>query len=172
MAGLPQIIADHLQKLEPNAQFTGTLGSIKSSNGNLYFAKVGSPRDSDQYTGEAQSLQAIYSAAPGLCPRLLASGSSDGKPYFLSEYKDLASLSDKSAEILGKRLATELHAYKSTQGFGFAVPTYCGATRQDNGWFNTWEECYSEMIGSLLDKLNRKGSFGDLCSKGEEVRQK
>ncbi|KAF7979395.1 hypothetical protein HWV62_42498 [Athelia sp. TMB] len=115
-------------------------------------------------------------AAPGLSPKILVSGVTDGsdgeragQPYFLSEYKDLSGrLTDEAADVLAKRLATELHAYKSDMGFGFAVPTFCGATRQENGWYDTWAEFYSQLIGGLLSKLKRKGRFDDLISKGEE----
>jgi len=177
---IPQILLTHLEKLEPNATFTGSLPIIQSSAGVRYFAKVGSSSEKDQYIGEAESLRAINEAAPGLSPCVLALGfmnSSDnepytGQPYFISEYKDLRSLTSRAADVLAKRLATELHKYKSSKGFGFDVPTYCGATRQENGWYGTWNECYSEMIGSLLGKLRQKGRFGDLCSRGEEVRMK
>ena len=177
---IPQILFTHLKKLEPNVEFSGSLPTIQSSAGVRYFAKIGSLSERDQYSGEVESLRAINEAAPGLSPRILASGfidssgneSSTGQPYFLSEYKDLRSLTSKAADVLAKRLATELHRYKCSKGFGFDVPTYCGATRQENGWYETWEECYSEMIGNLLEKLRQKRRFGDLCSKGEEVRRK
>jgi protein-ribulosamine 3-kinase len=167
---LPQILLQHLQKLEPDAQFTGSLPVIQSSTGKRYFAKIGSPEDKDQYIGEAESLKLMYMAAPGLSPRVLAHGDAGGLPYFLSEYKDFGHLNDKAAAILGRRMAEELHMYKSTEGFGFRVPTYCGATRQENGWFETWEDCFSALIGGLLDKL--EGRFAELRAKGEEVRMK
>jgi protein-ribulosamine 3-kinase len=177
---IPQILLTHIEKLEPNATFTGSLPIIQSSAGVRYFAKIGSSSEKDQYIGEVESLRAMNEAAPGLSPRVLASGFvgnsgnelHPGQPYFLSEYKDLRSLTSRAADVLAKRLATELHRYKSDKGFGFDVPTYCGATRQENGWYESWDECYSEMIGSLLRKLKQKGRFGDLCSKGEEVRKK
>lgn len=177
-SNIPEILLSHLERLEPNATFTASLPTIKSSAGIKYFAKIGSASEKDQYIGEAESLKAMSAAAPGLSPRVLASGvidslgneASSGQPYFLSEYKDFGHLSNKAAGVLAKRLATEMHKYNSTNGFGFHVPTYCGSTRQENGWYETWEACYSEMIGGLLQKLKQKGRFGDLCSKGEEVR--
>ena len=180
MPDIPQILIAHLQKLEPDAKFTGSLPAIQSSTGTRYFGKIGSLSEKDQYIGETESLKAMNKAAPGLSPFVVASGfvdgsgveSSMGRPYFLSEYKDLGRLTNKAADVLAKRLATELHGYKSSNGFGFEVPTFCGATRQENGWYESWEECYSEMIGSLLEKLKQKGKFGDLCSKGSEVRRK
>ena len=173
---IPQIFLTHLEKLEPNANFTGTLPTIKSSTGARYFAKIGSPSEKDQYFGEVESLKAMDKAAPGLSPRVFASGVVDnesftGRPYFLSEYKDFGHLTSRAADVLATRLATQLHGYKSSKGFGFHVPTYCGPTRQDNGWYESWQDCYTEMIGSLLGKLKQKARYNDLCSKGEEVRK-
>jgi protein-ribulosamine 3-kinase len=166
---LPGILLQHLKTLEPEAQFSVTLPLVQSSSGKKYFAKVGTPDEKDQYIGEAESLNAMSIAAPGLSPRVLAYGETEGRPYFLSEYKDIGRLSHTAAETLGKRLAEELHKYRSTKGFGFDVPTYCGATRQENGWFKTWAECFDALMGGLLTKLGR--GLGDLRAKGEEVRR-
>lgn len=179
MPDIVNIILPHLHNIEPGAQFTFSLPIVTSSAGYTYYAKLGNVTESDQYIGEAESLKAIHDAAPGLTPRLLASGvvggdsnEAAGRAYFLSEYKDMGSLSEKSAELLGKRLATELHTFKSNKGYGFNVPTYCGATRQENGWFETWEECYSSMIENLLSKLNDRRRSTELIAKGEEVRSR
>ncbi|KAG1828137.1 Fructosamine/Ketosamine-3-kinase [Suillus variegatus] len=177
---MDKIFLPHLQKIEPHAQFVFSFPIIESSLGRKYYAKVGSLSEREQFVGEAESLRAIYNAAPGLAPQVFAAVGPDNpattseRPYFLSEYRNITSLTSnhKAGEELGMRLATELHVYKSTMGFGFHVPTFCGATRQDNGWYQTWEECYSAMIGSLLAMLRDKGSFSELCTKGEQVRSK
>ena len=172
------IFLPHLLSEEQDVQFTLNLPLITSSTGKRYYAKVGSAGEKDQYFGEAESLRAIHEAAPRLAPRLLASGvtgeempSGMRKPYFLSEYKDIGNLSIKSAERLGERLSKELHTFKSTSGYGFSVPTYCGATRQNNGWFDTWEECYSTMVNNLLLKLS-KSRYSEILHKGDEVRKR
>lgn len=179
MPDIASIFLRHLHNIEPDAQFTFSLPVVRSSAGNKYYAKLGNVTDSDQYIGEAESLNAIHAAAPGLAPRVFASGvvSGDsnegiGRPYFLSEYKEIGSLSVESAELLGERMATELHAFKSNKGYGFDVPTYCGATRQENGWFESWEECYSSMIENLLLKLKGRRGSTELIAKGEEVRSR
>ncbi|KAG1813260.1 fructosamine kinase PKL/CAK/FruK [Suillus subaureus] len=152
---MDEIFLPHLQKIEPHAHFTFSFPIIESSLGRKYYAKVGSFSEREQFVGEAESLRAIHNAAPGLAPQVLAavgpddSAATSEQPYFL--------------------LATELHVYKSTMGFGFHVPTFCGATRQDNNWHQTWEECYSAMIGNLLAKLRDKGTFSELCIKGEQL---
>ncbi|THH19056.1 hypothetical protein EW146_g2033 [Bondarzewia mesenterica] len=179
---IPSIILQHLQKLEPGNQFTGSLPRVDSSSGNRYFAKVGSAGEKEQYVGEAESLKAMSAAAPGLVPDVLASGvvddsgqesaNGEGRPYFISEYKDLTILTDRSGEVLGRRLATEMHQYKSTNGFGFHVPTFCGPTRLRNGWYETWEKCFDVMIGDLLNTLQARGKYAEICRKGEEIRKR
>lgn len=166
---LPHFLLDCLHNLEPDAEFTGTLPKIRSSSGKIYFCKFGQPRDEEQYVGEAESLKAIQIAAPGLAPSVLRSGVNDSQPYFISEYKELGNLTEQTSITLAKRLATELHAYKSLKGFGFAVPTYCGATHLKNGWFESWDKCYSAMITDLLSQLRKRGDYTDLCNKGDAV---
>ncbi|KAF8832124.1 hypothetical protein HHX47_DHR1001018 [Lentinula edodes] len=168
---LPSIILNELAKIEPSAEFAGRLGGrVQSSSGKVYFVKLGTSDEAEQYIGEADSLRAINTGAPGLAPRVFATGTfENGRPFFISEYKDICNLTEKSAVILAKRLATEMHSYQSQYGFGFEVPTYCGATRMKNGWYDSWEKCYSEMIGDLLEKLKKRGRYEKLCAKGESI---
>ncbi|KAF7347668.1 Fructosamine kinase PKL/CAK/FruK [Mycena venus] len=168
---VPPVLLEQLQRLEPDAEFTGSLPRLTSSTGRHYFAKIGTAREEEQYIGEAESLKHIAAAAPGLAPSVMASGSDGKVPYMITEYKDLTSLDDAAAKLLGKRLATELHRYQGPNDeFGFGVPTYCGATRLQNGWFDCWDDCFSAMIGDLLTQLRKKGGFASLCAKGEKVR--
>jgi hypothetical protein len=167
---LPRIVLENLEKIEPGAQFSGNLPKVQSSAGQSYFAKLGSPSEYEQYLGEARSLEAISAAAPGLAPAIIAYGNSeDGKPFFISEYKSITALSSGAPTILAKRLATELHQYKSHEGYGFEIPTFCGATRQKNGWYKTWEQCYSNLIGNLLEGLSRR-DYGAIVVKGERIQ--
>jgi protein-ribulosamine 3-kinase len=168
------ILLKHLTRLEPDAEFTRTSYGYKSSTGASYFAKVGSISEREQYVGEAESLKVMNVAAPGLVPKLFAFGIDDdkGRPYFISEYKDMVSLSEQAAGVLGKRLASEMHQFKSTRGFGFDVPTFCGATRLANGWSKTWEECFDKLIAGLLEKLRSRGGYEELVAKAEQVRSK
>jgi protein-ribulosamine 3-kinase len=74
-------------------------------------------------------LKEIQAAAPGLAPKVYKFGflankvEEDGdegarseRPFMISEYKFLQPLSGKQSLELAKRLALELHAYKSDQG--------------------------------------------------------
>lgn len=172
MPVIPQNIVQKLREIEPTASFSGLLPHIISSSKVSYFVKVGSPLEQAQYAGEAESLKAIEDAAPSLSPHLFMSGILEsGAPYFISEYKELISLSSDAAVILAKRMATELHCPKSTTpGFGFSIPTYCGVTKLSNGWFQRWDDCYSVMIGELLFQLEHKGGLDSLCRMGKVMQ--
>ena len=182
-ATVHRLFAKAIQKEEPGVTVSAaSTPPIQSSSGRGYIGKIGSPSQKEQFIGEAESLRGINIAAPGLAPKLLAAGVFDeetaendgeiGKPYFLCEYKDMGTLTDSAAKILGKRLATELHAYKGTMGFGFHVPTFCGATRQANGWHDSWEECFDALIGGLIDALKKRGGYEALCKQGNVVRKR
>jgi protein-ribulosamine 3-kinase len=169
---IPHSLLVRLKEIEPQTEFTGSLPRVQSSSGNLYFAKIGSLSDVEQYTGEAESLKAIEAAAPGLAPRVLSFERDDAnRPTFISEYKELDRLTDSSAKVLARRLATELHAYESPNGYGFHVPTFCGATKLKNGWYESWEACFGAMISDLLDQLRRSVPYRVLCGKGDKVVQ-
>jgi len=159
---------------EADSQLDVQLPVVRSSSGAKYYAKIGSRSEQEQYVGEAESLKHMSSGAPSICPFLLSSGvTDDALPYFISEYKELSGLSTESSQKLAKRLATEMHRYKSENGkFGFHVPTFCGLTRLANGWYDTWEECYFAHIGGLLEGLRSVEGNKELCEKGELVRQR
>lgn len=181
---IPRVILKHLQDIEPSGTFNGSLPRIQSSSGRVYYAKFGLSKDREQWEGEAESLKSMHQAAPGIAPKPFAFGVVDeegnevdasdhsGRPFFLSEYSDFSSLTNDAAIRLGKRMATEMHKYESTQGFGFGVPTYCGATRFQNGWYKTWAECFDSMIGQMLGHLEQQGRFARLRSKGKELRER
>ncbi|KAH7320423.1 fructosamine kinase [Rhizoctonia solani] len=168
-------LVEKLRELFPGDTFTSGGGPrIPSSSGRMYYAKVGTSSETEQYRAETRSLELMFAAAPGLCPNVI-SASHEGRPYLISDYLNLSSLSSsaRASNILAQRLATELHATRSENGkYGFECPTFCGETKIDNGWYDTWADAYNAMIGGLLDKLERKGSYKELCGKGREVQQR
>ncbi|KAH8118559.1 fructosamine kinase PKL/CAK/FruK [Phellopilus nigrolimitatus] len=166
------ILLQKFQEIEPGSDFGFSLPIVTSSSGKRYYAKAGRPSEQEQYVGEAESLRHIARAAPGLAPRVFDSGiDSNGRPFFISEYLDTTHHSGASMARLATRLATELHAYKSTQGFGFSVPTFCGETRMENGWYEKWEECYDALIGGLQAGLEKRSGNKILCGKIAAVRK-
>ncbi|KAG9082204.1 hypothetical protein FRC07_014280, partial [Ceratobasidium sp. 392] len=165
-----------LTQLFPDETFTAASGPrITSSSGSTYYAKVGSSSESEQYRAESRSLELMSAAAPGLCPHVVLASRTESRPFLISDYLDLFSLSSsaRASSTLARRLASELHASKSDNGkFGFECPTFCGATKVDNGWYDTWESAYSAMIGGLLDKLEKRGPYKELCARGREVQER
>jgi fructosamine-3-kinase len=168
-------LIEKLESLFPGETFTtGSGPKISSSSGRAYYAKVGTSGETEQYRAETRSLELMSAAAPGLCPNVI-SASYEGRSYLISEYLNLSSLSSSTgaSAILARRLASELHAAKPENGkYGFECPTFCGATRVDNGWYDTWADAYNAMIGGLLDKLEQVGSYKELCNRGREVQQR
>jgi fructosamine-3-kinase len=180
-SALPPHIHKQLARVEPGTQFSGGLPQVLSSSGRSYYAKFGSQRDKGQYVTEAESLKAIGLAAPGLVPALLAFGFADengrdadsgkGNPYFITEYKYMTPLTERSGAILGRRLATEVHNCTSPKGFGAEVPPYYGGvTRLRHGWYRTWEQYVDALVGDLLSTLWARGGHSDLCQKGQAIR--
>ena len=178
---LPPHLHKQLARIEPGAQFSGGLPQVLSSSGRSYYAKTGSQKDIGPYVTEVESLKAIGRAAPGLVPTLMAFGfadeggreadSSKGSPYFITEYRYMTPLTERSAAILGRRLATEVHNYTSPKGFGSeVVPYYGGVTRLRHGWYRTWERYVDGLVEDLLSILEARGGYSDLCRKGQAIR--
>ncbi|KAG8910787.1 hypothetical protein FRC00_007557, partial [Tulasnella sp. 408] len=179
MSGIAPSVLNALNALDPDATYSQAGGpKVKSSKGDIFFVKTGHARNYDHWKGEAESLKAMYAAAPGICPRLIAFGDdeeSKQRPYMISEYKQFTSLSSTSGKVLAKRMALELHEPKNSEAeakgrFGFEWPTYCGATRLENGWFDTWDEAYASLIKTLLDGLRQEGrTYSEICNLGDQV---
>ncbi|KAN0124814.1 Fructosamine/Ketosamine-3-kinase [Russula decolorans] len=180
-SAVPPHVHKQLARIEPGAHFRGMLPQVLSSSGRSYYAKTGSQKDKGAYVTEVESLKAIGHAAPGLVPTLLAFGfadedgreadSSKGSPFFITEYKYMTPLTERSGAILGRRLATEVHNYASPKGFGSDVqPYYGGATRLRHGWYRTWEQYVNALVGDLLSTLEGRGGYSDLCRKGQAIR--
>ncbi|KAG8983811.1 hypothetical protein FRB90_005724 [Tulasnella sp. 427] len=179
MSSIAPSVLSALSSLDPNATYTQAGGpKVKSSKGDIFYVKTGGARYYDQWKGEAESLKAMHAAAPGICPRLIAFGEdeeSKQKPYMISEYKEFSSLSSPSGKNLARRMALELHEPRNSEAgakgkFGFQWPTYCGATRLENGWFDTWDEAYGSLIKTLLDNLRQEGrSYSEICDLGDQV---
>ncbi|OCB89541.1 fructosamine kinase PKL/CAK/FruK [Sanghuangporus baumii] len=154
-----RILSQKLSEIEPGAKFLFNLPIVTSaSSGKKYYAKCGRRSEREQYIGEIESLKHIYRAAPGLAPKVFHSGvDDDGTPYMISDYLDIRRHDSKTLTKLATRLATELHRYKSEKGFGFDVPTFCGATRLENGWYEKG--------------LQEQGDYNSLCPKIRRVRE-
>ena len=173
---IPPILEAALKRIEPSATFSGSPPRVSSSSRAIYYVKLGTPLEVEQYAGEGAALRLFERSSPGIAPKVVEDGvdGSTGKPYMISEYIDVESstLSSSAAQYLAEKLATQVHSLTSENGkFGFPIPTHCGVTRIENGWFDTWKEAYSKMIDRLLDEIEQKGRdpSGQLVKMGKEV---
>lgn len=123
-----------------------------------FFVKWSASCPPDIFVREAQGLEALRSAASEIViPRVVAAREPAGRdPAFLIiEYLEPAgreTLPDD--EKLGRGLAA-IHRVRADR-FGFDAPTYCGLTRQDNRWRDSWIDFYREQrLQPLVDALSK-----------------
>lgn len=110
-----------------------------AQTGKTYIAKLASGNTS-QLIGEAEGLKRMWETSPGLVPKLHIKEELDNgkRALFISDYINIGSMGAATMARLAEKMANELHnpdkQLKDVKGFGFPVPTHCGATEQDNTW--------------------------------------
>jgi len=141
--------------------------------GTHYFAKTSAHASAKQVRAEAASLAAMARTAPaGLVPRILGYRERDGVVALVTGY---AGGRRGDMRLLGERLA-KMHIPPPreegeqeqeqeqedmtrpptmyTGEYGFPVPTFCGATEQDNTWTVSWEDFFRDRrLGSLVERI-------------------
>ncbi len=121
------------------------------------FVKTTDAPAAGEFASEAAGLAA--SAASGTTlrvPRVLAV--SDASPAFLA-LEDLGAGRARGDhdEAVGRGLA-KLHRATDPRGFGFECDTFCGGTRQDNHWLESWVEFFRERrLAPLLGAARERG---------------
>ncbi|KAK6525494.1 hypothetical protein TWF694_005626 [Orbilia ellipsospora] len=114
--------------------------------------------------GEFESLNAIYSVVPDLCPRPISCGSMRGGYYFIAtefiKFRgwDLRILqkSCNDSDSLAVKLA-KLHSQPapSERKYGFPMVTCCGKTPQDNSYEESWASFFiKRRLLPILDKCH------------------
>ena len=156
---------------------TSTPDDGGSQTSKTYFVKTGTgPDAASMFLGEHHSLNAIHSILPSFCPRSYANGtftSNPSKHFLVTNFLDLrATGASGSGEAFAQKLA-KMHTTPAPipEGydkpmFGFPVPTYCGATEQDNSWKDDWVEFYAD---NRLRHVLRKGE--ERNGKNKELRE-
>ena len=135
-----------------------------------FFLKTGQGKDAENmFAGEHASLNALHSI-PSLCPQSFAHGKMDnGGAFLVTDFLDMSSFrssSDDTEKGSGMSLAQKLAKLHTTpapipQGyekhmFGFAVPTCCGDTEQENDFTESWAEFYANhRLLAILKKSER-----------------
>lgn len=136
---------------------------IYSDGTTSYFTKISSSLP--QLRAENASLIALSATAPeGFVPRPFALLEEGGRGAMISQYFNLGG--SKNQRELGLKLA-QMHQKPPqdrwdglgyTGKFGFAMPTYCGVTEQDNTWSDSWKEFFVERrLGDMVRRIGDSG---------------
>jgi len=135
---------------------------VETSAGD-FFVKWNEAGPNDLFLREAEGLREIAAARSELVvPRVFGAwGPEGGRPAMIAmEYLPPARAAE-GEEALGRGLAA-LHR-RTAARFGFAGPTYCGATHQDNTWTATWVEFFRERRLRAIVRMveDERGLDGD-----------
>ncbi|KAI4273225.1 MAG: hypothetical protein LQ337_004785 [Flavoplaca oasis] len=116
------------------------------------FMKTGP--DQDMFRGEYESLAALHTAVPSLCPQPLTYGKLRDSPdyYLLTDFIDIDA--SPNGQTSGMSLAQKLAQLHSTPPpipvgfakpcFGFHLSTCVGRTLQINTWNRSWPKFFAE----------------------------
>jgi protein-ribulosamine 3-kinase len=150
---------------------------ITGPSGASWFAKTG--HNVSQMRGETAGLRAMAATAPpGLVPLVLGFevASNGQEAGMVSQYFDLTSGkgATETQRELGRKLA-KMHTRppEGTPGYtgeyGFAVPTHCGVTEQDNTWEDSWEVFYRDRrLGDLVKRIGD----GQISKEWDRLKQR
>ncbi|KAK6497060.1 hypothetical protein TWF506_004543 [Arthrobotrys conoides] len=145
-----------------------------------FFVKTGAGESSKiMFEGEYESLNAIHTTVPELCPRPIACGKLQDGSYFLAtEFLQLggAGLSRRRSgggkDTLALKLA-KLHSQPAPSDgkYGFPVTTCCGSTPQDNTYEDTWSSFFinRRLLPILNACIKSNGSQPDLANHVNQV---
>ena len=140
-----------------------------------YFMKTGP--DGEMFRGEHESLNAVHSTVPSLCPRSIAHGKLSDSPdsFLLTEFIDMEveaspngfNNSQVSGLSLAQKLA-QLHTAPvpvpkgfSQPVFGFHVMTCVGRTPQNNAWSRSWPKFFAENRLRIVCELVERNHGAD-----------
>ena len=167
---LPPLLTQAFKNAGISLSSPSVAGTTVTEGGKKYFAKTSS--NVPQAIGEAESLKHMALTAPsGFVPAFYGIQVEGNKAGMVSEHFDLGGRKDQKA--LGEMLA-EMHrpppagAEGVEEGkYGFAVPTFCGETRQDNTWTEDWKTFFTERrVGDLVRRLGDR----DVSKLWEEMK--
>jgi protein-ribulosamine 3-kinase len=117
---------------------------VVHAGGASWFAKWNERPLPRQFEAEAAGLDAMRAAGSGLViPEVIAFDDTPGQAFLLIEHLRPGRRVADFDDHLGRGLAA-LHRTTHTQGFGFALDGYCGATPQPNPWTASWSDFYVE----------------------------
>lgn len=116
--------------------------------------------------GEFESTSKIHSVVPDFIPKPILWGSFKEIPnahYYICKFYKLSPDLPEKFEFCAK--VAELHSKsQSPDGkFGFHAITYNGNLPQENGYADTWEECFANGFKHMLTmNINRGGPWEEM----------
>ena len=106
--------------------------------------------------GEYESTLAIHSVQSGFIPKPIAHGSFNKIPnthYYICKFYELLEELPEPSEFCERVAALHSKSTSPNGKFGFHVVTYNGDLPQENGYTDTWEECFTNGFHHMI-KLN------------------
>ncbi|KAL8792669.1 MAG: hypothetical protein Q9195_004729 [Heterodermia aff. obscurata] len=122
-----------------------------------YFMKVSlGHHGREALKGEYESTLAIHSIQSEFIPKPIAHGSFDKIPdthYYICKFYELLEELPEPPEFCERVAALHSNSTSPNGKFGFHVVTYNGDLPQENGYTDTWEECFTNGFHHMI-KLN------------------
>jgi protein-ribulosamine 3-kinase len=146
---------------------------VLTLDGDQYFFKTNARALPGHFAAEAAGLRALRESGTSLViPEPLVWSDREAASFLVTEYLEPGRRLANFDELLGVGLA-ELHACKATEGYGFELDGYCGATPQPNGWMESWCDFYAgRRLGHQLRLARERGFRADACSRLEKLIEK
>lgn len=98
---------------------------------------------------EMASMKLISDTVPGFTPLPIAAGTYASEPnlhFYIQSYEDMSEEIPEPEQLCAKLAELHLKALSPTGKSGFPVDTISGALLQPQGWFSSWEQCFSSII--------------------------
>lgn len=103
--------------------------------------------------GEFEATKQMFTIAPDFCPNPIATGTFESDPgshFYICKFYEMSEGVPQPKSFCAK--VARLHSAKSPEGkYGFHVTTYNGNLPQDNAWFNSWEECFTNGLKHVFE---------------------
>ena len=159
------------------SKITSTLPNGTTKN---YFLKTGNGQAAEiMFAGEHASLNALHNAVPSLCPRSYGWGKfaeGSGHSFLVTDFLNLSGRGESGGKGNAMSLAQKMAKLHTTPApipdgydkpmYGFAVPTCCGDTPQDNTFTESWADFYVERrLRFILERAEKRNG------KDEELAQ-
>lgn len=141
---------------------------IRGVAGEQYFVKLNAPEQVGLFVAEQTGLAALRQAGCVRVPQVIGLGVAQDAAWLVLEYLPLQELDRTTAARLGEGLAC-LHRV-TARLYGLADDNVIGATRQPNGWYNSWPEFWrTARLGFQLQLARQNGAPARLLLQGEKL---